>query len=298
MKKKYKNYIIIITILILMITSLVNSKYLIYQVLEYTNLFITKLFPATFIFFILSSLLINYGFIELISKILHINGASFYVILMSMISGFPSGSKYIKELLDNKKIDISTANYLISFTHFPNPLFVLGTVNIIIKSTHLSYLILISIILSNLIIGIILKKKSKSKIPPTVKTEYNSFSNYLTKAINSSIKTIILIYGTSLFFFLISAYIIKYLNAPPIINVLINGFFDLTKGVASTATINNNILKCILIITFISFGGISINMQVKSIIENTNISYKNFLIGRIYQVIISNAIFILLYSFY
>lgn len=298
MKKKYKNYIIIITILILMITSLVNSKYLIYQVLEYTNLFITKLFPATFIFFILSSLLINYGFIELISKILHINGASFYVILMSMISGFPSGSKYIKELLDNNEIDISTANYLISFTHFPNPLFVLGTVNIIIKSTHLSYLILISIILSNLIIGIILKKKSKSKIPPTVKTEYNSFSNYLTKAINSSIKTIILIYGTSLFFFLISAYIIKYLNAPPIINVLINGFFDLTKGVASVATINNNILKCILIITFISFGGISINMQVKSIIENTNISYKNFLIGRIYQVIISNAIFILLYSFY
>lgn len=298
MKKKYKNYIIIITILILMITSLVNSKYLIYQVLEYTNLFITKLFPATFIFFILSSLLINYGFIELISKILHINGASFYVILMSMISGFPSGSKYIKELLDNNKIDISTANYLISFTHFPNPLFVLGTVNIIIKSTHLSYLILISIILSNLIIGIILKKKSKSKIPPTVKTEYNSFSNYLTKAINSSIKTIILIYGTSLFFFLISVYIIKYLNAPPIINVLINGFFDLTKGVASAATINNNILKCILIITFISFGGISINMQVKSIIENTNISYKNFLIGRIYQVIISNAIFILLYSFY
>lgn len=298
MKRKYKRIIIIIGIFTLLIISVINSNYLIYQVLYYTKLFITKLFPAAFFFFVLSSLLIDYGFVSFVSNLLHINGAIFYVVLMSMISGFPSGSKYIKELLDKKIINLNTANYLISFTHFPNPLFVLGTVNLIIKDSKLSLYILISLILSNIIIGIILRPKEKNSISNYDDTIPYTFSYYLTNAVYSSLKTVLLIYGTSIFFFLISAFIIKYFNFTPIGNVLINGFFDLTKGVVSTKIISNNIIRCLFIISFISFGGISIHMQVKSIIGNSNISYRNFLLGRIFQIIIACSLFLLLCNFY
>ena len=298
MIKKYKRVLIIFSILLLLIISIINSNYLIYQVLDYTKLFITKLFPAAFFFFMLSSLLIDYGFVEFISKLLHINGAIFYVVLMSMISGFPSGSKYIRELFDKKIISLDVANYLIFFTHFPNPLFVLGTVNLIVRDSKLSLFILISLIVSNLIIGLILHPRKKNSMIFNEPSTFYHFSYYLTNAIFSSLKTILLIYGTSIFFFLISSFIVKYFNFSIFGNILVNGFFDLTKGVVSTNVISNTIVKCLLIISFISFGGISIHMQVKSIIENSNISYKNFFMGRIFQMIISGSLFLLLFRFY
>ena len=54
----------------------------------------------------------NYGFIELIgeltkkitSKLFYLPGEASFVIIGSMISGFPSSAKYIKELLENKNI--------------------------------------------------------------------------------------------------------------------------------------------------------------------------------------------------
>ena len=48
-----------------------------------------------------------------------------------MLTGFPSGSKYITDFYNKKYIDRNTANYLLTFTHFSNPLFILGTVSII-----------------------------------------------------------------------------------------------------------------------------------------------------------------------
>ena len=118
MKKKYYRYIIIIFLLIILFIYLINANYFIYSFLSYTKNFYTKLFPSAFIFYLISNLLIDYKFVELISKILHINGSIFYILLMSIISGFPSGSKYIKDLLNKNIITSNYANYLIIFTHF------------------------------------------------------------------------------------------------------------------------------------------------------------------------------------
>ena len=48
-------------------------------------------------------------------------------------------------------------------------------------------------------------------------------------------------------------------------------------------------LKVILSTGIISFGGLSIHLQVINILDE-KINYKNYLIGRIYQVIISMLI--------
>ena len=104
----------------------------------------------------------------------------------------------------------------------------------------------------------------------------------------------ILIYGTSIFFYLIITILNNYLNLSLYNYIFVNGLFDLTKGVFLTSLINNEVLRAIYIIIFISFGGISINMQVKSIIADTNIKYKNFILGRFFQIILSMSIFLLL----
>lgn len=291
MKKLKKTNIILFILICLTFLCLLNSTMVTKQILAYSKLFLEKLFPSSFLFFTLSSLLIDYNIIQVLTKLLKRNGANLYVVSMSLISGFPSGSKYTKELLDKNLITEEDANYLIKYTHFPNPIFVLGPVSLLFPSKTYAYKILLCLIIANLVIAIISRPKEKTVLP--IKTEKTpSFAIALPKAITSSLKTIMLIYGTSVFFFLIATIINHYYKFPVLEYIIINGFFDLTNGIFLTSLITNPIIKGIIIICFISFGGISVHMQTKSIITNTKIKYRNFLLGRIYQIIIATTLFL------
>ena len=282
MKKTYKIILILVSIITLLISYLINSEYIIKCFLDYSKLFYTKLFPVSFIFFIFSTILIEYKLLDIIP----ININSIYIFLLSLISGFPSGAKYTKDLLNNNTISYKEATNLLLFSHFPNPLFVIGSISSILDK-NLCFKILISIILSNFIILVFTKKYKKytnNIICP------DNFSNILKKSIYNSIKTIILIYSTSIFFYLISCIITKYISFNPYIYILISGIFDLTKGVFSTTIINNTIIKSLFILIFISFGSISIHIQIKSILEDT-LLYKSFIKGRIISTILSIIIF-------
>lgn len=293
MKRNYKNIILIIILSVLLLLYLINPNLIIKSILDYTDLFIKKLFPVSFIFYIISSLLIDYGLVEFLSNSLRLNGAISYVTIMSLISGFPSGAKYTKDLLDKGLLNEEEANYLIRYTHFPNPMFILGSIATIFEEEKFPILILIALLLSNLIILLRYKKKgNKNKI--FIRKEVVDFSTSLTKAILSAIKILVTVYGISIFFFLISVIINNYLKLSPLNYIIVNGIFDLTKGVFSTAIINNEIVKALLIINFIAIGSLSIHMQVKSIIQDSKIKYQNFFISRLEQTILASAIFLLL----
>ena len=291
MKKTYKTILILVTLIIFLILSLINSNYMITNILDYSKLFLTKLFPVSFIFFILSYLLIEYNLVELIMYYLNINISGLYVFILSLISGFPSGSKYTRNLLDKGIINIDDANKIILYSHFPNPLFVLGSVNYVVNDISISIKILISIIISNFII-FMFNRTNKANIKYEINN--SSFSNILSNSIYDSFKTIILIYGTSLFFYLITCIITKYIILSTYNYVFISGLFDLCKGVFSTTLINNINNRVYFILFFISFGSISIHMQVKAILGNSNISYKRFILGRVIGTILSFIIFFII----
>lgn len=296
MKKTYQRIIIITFLLTLLILYTINSTLVIKSILDYTNLFITKLFPTNFVFFMLSTILIDQGLIELINNKLKLNGSIFYVTIMSILSGIPSGSKYTKDLLGKDLISTKTANYLLAFTHFPNPMFVLNTVTILLNKT-IALKILISLIISNLIIALIFKP-SKKEVFTINNYSPKDFSQSLSKAILDSLRIILIIYGTSIFFYLITVIINKYLTLNVLTHVILNGIFDLTKGLFSIALLSNKLLKTLLIIIFFSFGSFSIHLQTKSIISNTSLKYKYFILGRLLQTILAITLFFLLNFIY
>lgn len=293
MKKNYQRLFIILFLSILLILYTINSPIIINSILSYTKLFITKLFPTNFIFFVISTILIEQGLIELLNTKFKLNSSIFYVTIMSILSGIPSGAKYTKDLLNKKVISNKTANYLITYTHFPNPMFILSAATSL-TNNEIAIKILIALILSNLLIAISLKPKEK-EIYTISDSSPKDFASSLSKAIIDAIKVIVIIYGTSVFFYLITIIINKYLTLNTLNYIIINGIFDLTKGIFSTSLINNELTKSILIILFSAFGSLSIHIQIKSIISNTSIKYKNFLFGRIIQIMISIPLFLLLY---
>ena len=284
--KNYKSSTILVTLVVLLIFYLMNSTLVIKNILDYTNLFMKSLFPVSFLFFIFSSLFIDYGLIDILTNYLHLNGGVIYVTLMSLISGFPSGAKYTKELLEKNLISEKTANYLITFTHFPNPLFVLGTVGSILGDSKRTFYLLLSLIMGNFILAMI-KKPKEEPVFIEKKQSPKNFASSLSSAVMSAVKVLITIYGTAIFFYLIAVIIIHYVRLPVYPYVLLNGFFDLTMGVFKTSLISNKNLQELFLLCFISLGGFSIHMQVENIIFNTKIKYQNFLLGRIFGTIIS-----------
>lgn len=292
MKKTYKSNLILILLITLLTLYLVNSKLIINSFLDYTKLYIEKLFPTSFLIYIISNLLINYQILDELSKITK-EPNKFYIIIMSMITGFPSGPKYITELYKKQLLSKNIANYLLRFTHFPNPLFILGSLTKII-TLNTALKILISIYLSNFIIALFTNLK-ESNNKPFVQKQLD-FSTSLKESIKSSLNLQLLVYGTNIFFYLITVIITNYIKLLPIFYVIINGTFDLTKGLFTTILLSKNI-QPLFLLSFLNLGSISIHIQTKSILSDTSLKYTTFLQGRIISTIFSIIIYVILNSF-
>lgn len=288
MTKNIKRLVVLTLLFTLLILYIKESNLIIKEFLSYTNLFITKLLPSVFIIYILSDLLINYGIINLLKKITKYP-TTLYILLISLISGFPSGPKTIKNLKEQNYITEKESNKLIQCTHFPNPIFVFSTISLITKNIGIIY---ISIIISNLII--LLKTKPTSNIKlPSIKEK--DFTTTLSNSIINTLKIIILIYGTSIFFYLISIIILNYFNTKELY-IIINTIFDLTKGIQTTSLITNQTLKDLVIILLLTISPLNINIQIKSILSDTNIKYINFIKGRLISSILTIIFYFLIRS--
>lgn len=281
------------------------------------EIWINNIFPSLFPFFVLSEILINFGFVELLSetfkpffeRIFKINGNAAFIFFMSLISGFPSNSKYARELYLQNKLNEKEATKILMFSHFSNPLFIIGTVYSFLSDKRLTLTVLISHYLSNIIIGIIFRNYNKSKIIKTkfsFKTAINKMHNkrinndkklgtIITNSLLNSINTLLLILGVVTTCLIITTIIDNNFHLPIFYKTLLSGFLEMTQGLRHVSYLNvSNYLKGIIITSILSFGGLSVHLQIISIISDTKIRYLPFLISRILHVLISITLFIIL----
>lgn len=307
MKIKIYNIIIIISSIIILLELLLN-KTLIFNTISYSlNIWVASIIPSLFPFFIISDILISYNitnyipkFIKKIfTKLFNTNDNIITIFFLSLLSGFPSNARNTRKLYDLNLITLEEANYALMFTHFSNPLFILGTVSVFfLKNEKYGIIILISHYLSNILVGLLFRNKhSKPKNNYTIPNKKSqNFPKVLTSSIKSTIDTLLLILGTLTCFLILSSIIISRLNLNSYNASLLKGLLEITMGLKSLSLLNiNDIYKVVISTIFISFGGLSIHMQVLSQLIDTKISYKHFFIGRIYQTIISGILSYILY---
>lgn len=277
------------------------------------NIWENSIFPSLFPFFVIGNILIDLGFPKLLGtllkdvmyKLFKINGTGAFIIILSILSGFPSSAKYTKELYLNGEINDKEATKLLTFTHFSNPLFILGTLSItFLNNKEIGMCILISHYIGNLFIGLIFRNYYISKKDTTKVSLKNaiismnssrtdkSFGQMLSNAITSSISTLLLILGTVTIFLVLTTLINNNLSVSPYYKSIINGIFEMTQGLKYLSMLKIPLYKQALIsVFFISFGGLSVHMQVLSIISDTKIKYFPYFISRILHASISTIIF-------
>lgn len=322
MKKNIISVLIMAVLIFITIQILLSSEKILETVGFSFNIWKNNIFPSLFPFFVISEILVNYGFIEFVGevfkpimqKLFKVSGTAAYVFIMGMISGFPSSAKYIRELYSQGLIDGQQGTKILMFTHFSNPLFIFGTISLtFLNNKNIGLLILVSHYITNIIIGLIFRNfypsknenvKFSFKNPIILMTKHRlnnkkKFGEIIGNSITNSVNTLLLILGTITIFLIITTIIDQSINLNPFFQTLLNGTVEMTQGLKYASILDISLkLKTIISTMFISFGGLSVHMQIINILSDTKIKYFPFLIARIMHAIVSGLLVLFTFEYY
>lgn len=284
-------------------------------------LWANSVLPTLFPFFIATELLYKTNFVNILGKLLtkfmrpvfNIPGESAIAVILGNISGYPIGAKLACNLKENKICTKIEAERIIAFTNNSGPLFILGTLGIsMFCSKEIGLLLLATHFLAALTVGILFRNWKRDKDTlyerclKTSRNESNISMSNLGEILGDSIKNSINLVVTIGGFIVLFSVIISILEKTGIIDNISNflnlfglpkeyskailcGFLELTNGLKISSSLQvKNLYTNIIISAFIlGFGGISVLLQVYSVISKHGISIKPYLYGKILQAFIA-----------
>lgn len=282
MKYIIKKCLVLTVLFLFLFYILVNSSIVANNIINALIMYYEKVFPFLFPSIVITNLLIYNNFPYYLAKFFKIN-AKTYIFLMSLLTGCPSNAVIIKKLLDDNSLSLEDAEKVICYTQFNNPIFLYNILKLSLPKNYCLSIIIINY-LASLIILLLLRSNNIEKAKIT-KLNY-SLSKSLSLAIKSTIDTLILILGTIIFFSII-----------PCKNEF-KGLLEITSGLNYLHFIISSFnLKALLAIIYISFGGLCIIMQIKSILNDTSLTYKYYFKYRLFHLLISMLLFYILMIF-
>ena len=281
-----KNKLTKLTIIFFFILIFIKKDIMYYTIYNTVTLWFKNIVPNLLPMFIITSLIIESNLIinicnifgKLFNKIFKCSNYGIFIYFLSLFTGSPSNAKYINDLVNNNLISNTLSDKLLLFTSNYNILLIYSLL-ILYLNKSISIKIIIIIIISNIIVGLIFRNINYIDL----KTNYIKRKINISKIIKDTIDTLLMILGTLIFFNII-------INLLPIKNMLLknilNGFLEITTGLKGLEYLNiSTNIKILLSTVYLSFGGLSIHTQIKSILPDTN--YTLFLKSRLYAVIIS-----------
>lgn len=306
MKKRLYSFTILFSLCILLICIFTKSSALLDIVNFSVNLFINNIFPSLFPMFVIGGILVEIDIPRVLGNVFkkpmhflfNCKGEGSFIFFMSMITGFPSSAKYIDDLMKKGILSRSDSEKILMFTFFSNPLFIVNTVgNCFFGSTYIGFIMFISLVLGNLLVGIIFRSFNKSiVISDNLNMSNLRYLNYkinevnifkvLVKSIRNSIEILLNVFGIITFFLIVINIIFK--DPSNNFSIIFTGITEMTSGLkyVSISDLEVNI-KIILSMLFLSFGGFSVHFQMFSILNKRKVRYLPFLIARVIQAIFS-----------
>ena len=220
----------------------------------------------------------------------NVSGKGAFPFIMGIISGYPTGAKIVSDFRKNNICTKVECERLLAYTNNSGPLFIIGTVgSSLFLSTEIGILLLITHIFGTLTVGIIFRfyKNNYYRNENIVdELDIDNFSSILTESIFNSFKTTGMIFGFIIMFsiinnILLTSGILKLFPSAIIGSIL--STCEITNGINYISMIKSSNLTIQLILTsfFLGVGGISVLMQVYSIISKTDLSIKPYILGKL-----------------
>lgn len=281
--------------------------------------------PSLLPFFFLTALLTSTGvlikickpFDKIANKLFNLNGIAFYCYAMSVLSGYPVGSKIISELYLNGYINEGESSRMSVLCSTSGPLFTIGSVGIaMFNSKTCGIIIYLSHVVSALLVALCFKNYGKKPQKLLKLYSYEQANNVLYNCMYSSVVSCLIVGGFISVFYVFAEiannfnllFLIEKLLSFPlsffkegsrIANAFTYGLIECTRGAKALSTFGTNALTVSLATALCSFGGISIIMQSIVFLNKAKVKTKFFILGKFLQMLFSFALcFLLTLIFY
>lgn len=303
--------ILLISIFILMMV--ISPTIALTATLNGAKLFFFNVFPALFMFSVLCNLIVSLGGIELYSKLfggllckpLRLPRKCATAVIISILCGYPLGTKYSGDLYRNGDINFSTFKRLVIIASTPSPIFVIGSVGVLmLKNVTLGYILLISSYISAFILSFILRTDETRNILNINKINKESlpFSKCFLNSVEQSISTVLMVGGFIIFFNVLCTFLnnLVFSKLPfSFIGGILAGILEMTNGckIISTEAISMQIIIPIIAF-FLTFGGLSILSQCYSFIYDLKINFLYFVKYKILFGLINSAVAFIVFNLF
>jgi sporulation integral membrane protein YlbJ len=277
--------------------------------------------PNLLPFIIISNLMVRLNITKQISKVFYpILGRIFrvscdgcYPIAMGFLSGIPLGAKSTADLVLEHKIHRKEGQFLLNMCNNASPMFIIGYIAISqLKLPHIKYALFVIIYGSAIISALIFRYVTRfiktvdsdllvsNKIREPQKSISSSFSfEILDSSIMNGFEIVTKIGGYIILFSIFAQIIYEVGPEISFYKAFLMGLFEITTGISqickSGITTNT---KIVLVAVLTSFGGFSGMAQTKSVLGDSRLSMKSYIIVKLINAGISLLIALLYVSMF
>lgn len=313
--KKFSNYFLTVLIIIFGICLVAFSKSNILSVQSSLDLFLNAIFPSLFPFLIVCELL-SYTFVfsflstkfgPIMNSVFNVSSIGAYPFVLGLFSGYPVGARIVSSLRQENKISKSDGEKLLVFTNNAGPIFIMGTIGVgMYGSSKIGFLLYFVHIFSSITIGIVFGKLYRNMYRDFASDTYmelSSFGEIVSNSIRKAFYTLSTVCGFVILFSLVISMIqvsgiLNFINNIWIQNFIL-GLIEITSGIHLISGIasSNLLLKLLFTSFLLGTGGISVLLQVWSVIADSDLSIKPYFIAKILNGVLSSIILYFAYFF-
>ncbi len=289
-KAEYSNLLVSLIIFILSLCLIFHfSPKISSEVKKGLELCFAVIIPSVFPFTVLSDIMLSFMRFEEIGalrraffRIFKINGYALSAFLIGLISGFPIGVKIARELYLSGKISKNECERLIGFSNNAGPAFVISGIGFaLLGSAKLGVFLYLVSMLSSVTVGFFSRFFATYEEEKAHQSEISfSFASSIKNATYSTVS----ICGFISFFSVVTGFISYALKNKNLV-ALFTSFLEIGNAanfIAKESTLPLPI-KLSLLAFAISFSGLSVHMQAKSFLLDTDISMRKYYIMKIFS---------------
>lgn len=278
------------------------------------SLWFENMIPALFPFMVISALIIRLdiapyivSFLHpILNKLYHTTPHCEYAIVMGFLCGYPMGAVIIKDLLNEGKITLDQANYLLTFCNNIGPVF-FASIVLPIFNTQIRPILLIGMYGIPLLYGFFMRytvyrnvftssayttasKGNKQISKAKDSCFFDAFSASLNQAVSAS-----LFLGACMIFFNMLRFLpAMFLRENLILQTLACWLLESNGAIHNTQILcNENEHLALLFIPFLSVGGLSCLCQTAGILHNTGCHLAKHFTHKILQALLWFGIMLL-----
>lgn len=289
-------FFLLVSLVIFCIITSGKAFYL--EIVNTLTIWLYNVYPSIFTLYLIASTLISFNIVNrltfLFKPIIKFSSDKAYELyIISILIGNPSSASLIIDELNAENITEGDAKKLINICAFFNPLFIISIITFTsLKNIKYTLLIIIAMMMTSILTSLFYQNKnesfSKHHEPINIQLEK------VFKAIESVMYLLIIVAGIMVFSNIIKfslETLFHYLNLKGFGTHFLLANLEVATGVFEIAKLNFKVPYFLSLICFmLTFQGLSINLQVATVIKDLQINFHSLLLIRIIQAFIASII--------